>query len=128
MHLKGYEYIFEVAELPFFPWVAVDTGTRAGERAVRGARSEPAEVWTHEGRPVRFGWRGRLYAVLAVLERPDEVTCHGDVGQQGPAGVAGTRLRCWRVRASPGMSVPANVYRLCQDEVTGRWLLSRDSA
>ncbi len=110
---------------------------------MRGARSEPAEVWTHEGRPVRFGWRGRLYAVLAVVERPDELTrdvepdqrpagagqqgAGAEAGQQG-AGAAGARMRCWRVRASPGMSVPANVYQLCQDEVTGRWLLSRESA
>jgi len=98
---------------------------RAGERAVRGARSEPAEVWVHDGRPVRFGWRGRLYAVLAVLERP---------GEQDPAAAdhADTQVReawrCWTVRASPGLRVPGDVFLLCQDTTTGRWRLSRDAA
>lgn len=35
-----------------------------------GMRSEPAEVWLNGERPGRFVWRGRLYTVLSVTERP----------------------------------------------------------
>jgi hypothetical protein len=67
-----------------------------------------------DGRPGRFVWRGRLYTVLAVLERP------ADEGGQ-PA-----TSRCWRVTAAPGKNVPAAEFRLCQQVATGRWLLTRD--
>jgi Family of unknown function (DUF6504) len=52
---------------------------------VSQVRWEPAEVWLNDGRPARFGWRGRLFTVLAVLERPpaeDEGTA--PAGRGGP--------------------------------------------
>ena len=76
---------------------------------------EPCEVWLSDGRPVRFGWRGRLYTVLAIVERP-------------PPGAYPAVERCWRVNASPGPGIPAAPYRLCQQPVPDRWLLTRDSA
>ncbi|HEX9031319.1 MAG TPA: DUF6504 family protein [Streptosporangiaceae bacterium] len=102
-------------------------------------RSEPAEVWLNDGRPARFVWRGRLFTVLSVIERPptpDPVSApEGDAGL-GPArsaggaggvsGEAGAVMRCWRVTASAGKNVPPDTYRLCQDSASGRWLLSRD--
>jgi hypothetical protein len=98
----------------------------------------------HEGRPARFGWRGRLYTVLAVIARPEELAGTTESPAAGPGSAAeaeheaehgaeaergaGQRWRCWQVSASPGLSVPADVYRLCQDAVTGRWTMSRASA
>lgn len=104
------EYIFELEQLPVFPWAAdgavADPGTI---RRVGKVRPEPAGVWLSDGRPSRFVWRGRLYTVLSVIERP---TAEAD--------------QCWRVTASPGKNVPAVAYQLCHDPATDRWLLSRD--
>jgi Family of unknown function (DUF6504) len=72
---------------------------------------EPVEVGLRGGRPARFVWRGRLYAVLQVLEH--------EVAER-PAG-----REVWRVVASPGENVPPVVYELQHDWRTGRWLLSR---
>ncbi|HXP21817.1 MAG TPA: DUF6504 family protein [Streptosporangiaceae bacterium] len=88
-------------------------------------RPEPAGVWLSDGRPARFVWRGRLYTVLSVVERPsgqpetgpESVAQH----ERGPA-----NWQCWRVTASPGKNVPATAFQLCHDPATGRWLLSRD--
>jgi hypothetical protein len=103
--------------------VARDAGTRAGEQTVRGVRWEPAEVWLNDGRPARFGWRGRIYTVLAILERPpaepEPASERSDPDQ--------VSWRRWRVSASPERNVPAQAYRLCHDAASGRWLLSRDS-
>ena len=77
-------------------------------------RPEPAEVWLSDGRPARFGWRGRLYSVLSVVERPPR---EPEPGQP----------RCWRVTASPGQGIPAGGFRLCQDADTGNWHLTRDT-
>jgi len=66
-----------------------------------------------DGRPARFVWRERLYTVLSILERPGQ--------DEAPAA-----LRCWKVTASVGRNVPANIYRLCQDVSTRRWLLTRN--
>jgi Family of unknown function (DUF6504) len=92
-------------------------------------RSEPVEVWLIDGRPARFVWRERLYTVLSILERPpaepaaDEVGGHDDVGGHDEAH---PRWRCWKVTASAGRNVPANIYRLCNDPVAGRWSLTRN--
>ncbi|MGN6678783.1 MAG: hypothetical protein ACTHKL_13545, partial [Streptosporangiaceae bacterium] len=80
-----------------------------------GVRSEPVEVWLIDGRPARFVWRERLFAVLSILERPS--------AQPGAAIQAGhederakhdaaASWRCWKVTASAGRNVPANIYRL----------------
>lgn len=104
------------------------TDAQAGEQ-VSGVRSEPADVWLIDGRPARFVWRERLYTVLSILERPPaEPAAH----QQGAHDEDADRerrqvaWRCWKVTASAGRNVPANIYRLCQDPVTGRWLLTRN--
>jgi hypothetical protein len=77
-------------------------------------RQEPAEVWLAAGRPVRFVWRGRQFTVLAILDRPPE-----------PADPAAQR--CWRVTASHARDVPVAVFQLCQDPLTGRWMMSRQN-
>src|SRR5258708_37828464 len=90
-------------------------------------RSEPVEVWLIDGRPARFVWRGRLYTVLSILERPpaepdpepDQANAHGDVSDHDEAQVS---WRCWKVTASAGRNVPANIYRLCNDPLA--WGLS----
>lgn len=78
---------------------------------MNASRPEPAGVWLADGRPARFIWRGRLYTVLAVVERPD----------------SGATAPSWRVLASPGKNVPAAGFRLWADPATGDWLLARDS-
>ncbi len=119
-------------------------GTRGQGKSVGGERSEPAEVWLADGRPARFGWRGRLYTVLAILERPEAAgAAAGAAGQQDPAtpgrddpptpgrdhqsaaGHAAGDWECWRVAASPGRSILADVYRLCHNRDAGNWTLSR---
>jgi hypothetical protein len=99
---------------------------QAGER-VSGVRSEPAEVWLIDGRPARFVWRERLYTVLSILERPSaEPAVHHQGGHEEQSEKAPVAWRCWKITASAGRNVPANIYRLCQDPSTGRWLLTRN--
>ncbi len=74
-------------------------------------RPEPAGVWLADGRPVRFIWRGRLYTVLAIVDRPEP--------DASP--------RSWRVLASPGKNVPPAQFRLWHDPATDDWLLARDA-
>jgi hypothetical protein len=84
---------------------------------MRGIRGEPVEVWLRSDRPARFVWRGRMYTVMFVLDRPaapvDPLTGDGD------------GVECWRVEATPERSVPPATYELCRDAASGRWLLSR---
>ncbi|GEM_PF-6126624 len=77
-------------------------------------RPEPAQVWLSEDKPARFVWRGRRYAVLSVLESPQEE--------------AAQAWRCWRVTASPARGVPGSAFRLCLDLERGNWYLWRDQA
>jgi Family of unknown function (DUF6504) len=84
---------------------------------------EPVEVQTREdGRPVRFGWRGRRYAVIAVQE-------HWMVNRdwwREPAPVpAQPELQFWRVEASAGKGRPAGTYELRRDIAAGTWTLRR---
>lgn len=89
------------------------------------ARPEPAQVQMHDGRPGRFVWRGRLYTVISIIERPGE-----RVASDRPAEPEHDHLpsewRCWRVTAAPGKNVPAVGFRLCHDPSSDRWLLSRE--
>jgi Family of unknown function (DUF6504) len=78
---------------------------------VNRVHREPVEVRLHGGRPVRFVWRGRLYAVRQVIEH---------TAAESPAG-----RDVWRVTASPGENVPPVVYELLHDRRSDRWLLSR---
>ncbi len=86
-------------------------------------------MWLIDGRPARFVWRGRLYTVLSILERPPaQQDVHGQGGHEEERDRDGEPIawRCWKVTASAGRNVPANIYRLCQDPATGRWLLTRN--
>ena len=89
-------------------------------------RPEPVQVQANDGRPARFVWRGRLYTVISVVQRPGErrTAVAADEAESEPI----TELRCWLVTASPGRNVPAVVFRLCQDPVTDRWQLSRNGS
>ena len=88
-------------------------------------RPEPVEVQLNDGRPGRFVWRGRLYTVLAVIQRPGEASPPDDQFVDEHEHRPGD-WRCWRVTASPGKKVPAVGFRLCHDQAAGRWLLTRD--
>jgi uncharacterized protein DUF6504 len=82
---------------------------------------EPAEVRARDdGRPLRFVWRSRLYVVHAILE-------HWVISQEwwrDPAAERGQpELEFWRVEAVPGQGVPAHVYELRRDPVTGTWTI-----
>ena len=86
---------------------------------------EPVRVQTREdGRPARFVWRGRLYAVRSVLE-------HWVINREwwrdpSPAGQeALPELRFWRVEASAGQRLAPGVYELRLDVATGTWTLRR---
>jgi len=104
----------------------------AGMRAVSVVRPEPVQVQVHDGRPTRFVWRGRLYTVIAIVERPGEAAAAAQVSewahepddhQHRPAD-----WRCWRVSASQGKNAPAVGFRLCHDPKADAWLLSRDGS
>ena len=88
---------------------------------------DPVEVGTRQdGRPARFAWRGRRYAVRAVQERwmvnrawwrePAPVPVHPE-------------LEFWRVEASveasPGLDRPTGIYELRRDIAAGTWTLRR---
>jgi hypothetical protein len=88
---------------------------------------EPAYVRARDdGRPVRFVWRGRLYAVNAILE-------HWVVNRQwwrDPGGAADPdrgggppELEFWRVEATAGPGLTAGVYELRRDAATSAWSL-----
>jgi hypothetical protein len=86
------------------------------------------QVQLIDDRPSRFVWRGRLYTVLSVVERPGEPAS----GRADPPGEPGRHdhppadWRCWRVTASAGKNVPAVPFRLCQEQSADRWLLTRE--
>ena len=107
---------------------------------VSGVRSEPVEVWLINGRPARFVWRERLYAVLSIIESPP---AGRDAAPESEAEAARTRhpaggrsserrhgdeaaWQCWLVTAAPGRNVPRATYRLCRDPAADRWLLTRN--
>jgi len=91
-------------------------------------RPEPVQVQMNDGRPGRFVWRGRLFTVLAVVQRPGESTVSSDHDHDHDHDLDGEpgRWRCWRVTASPGKNVPPVGFRLCHEPDADRWLLFRD--
>ena len=94
-------------------------------------RPEPVEVQVNDGRPSRFMWRGRLYKVLAVIERPGAPAAQAQAGGADVDRADHDHLvewRCWRVTASPGKNVPAVAFRLCHDAAVDRWQLTRNGA
>jgi hypothetical protein len=84
---------------------------------------EPIDVWVQDGRPARFAWRGRLYAVLRVLDH--WVISREWWKEQNADPDAPAEREFWRVEASPSRSVPAATFELRQDMATGDWLLAR---
>jgi hypothetical protein len=84
---------------------------------------EPVEVQTRaDGRPTRFVWRGRLYAVRSI-------TGHWVVNREwwtesDPA-LAQPELEFWRVEATTGRTFLTGVYELRRDVAAGTWTLRR---
>jgi len=85
---------------------------------------EPVEVQTREDghRPARFVWRGRLYAVRAVLEH---WVVNREWWQEADPVPAHPELEFWRVEASSGQGQPAGTYELRRDVAAGTWTLRR---
>jgi hypothetical protein len=98
---------------------------------------EPVNVQAREdGRPVRFVWRGRLYAVHSVMEHWvvnrewwRETSETGETDETAEAGQTDQanepELRFWRVEASAGQGLPSGVYELRQDVAASTWTLRR---
>jgi len=107
---------------------------------------EPVNVQTREdGRPARFVWRGRLYAVRSVMEywvvnrewwretdQPAQPAQPAQPEQPAqptqptqPMQPAGPELRFWRVEASAGQGLPSGVYELRLDVAVDTWTLRR---
>ena len=95
---------------------------------------EPVNVQTRaDGRPARFVWRGRLYAVRSVMEHwvinrewwreTDPAAQAAQTAQT--AHTAEPELRFWRVEASAGQGLPSGVYELRLDVATDTWTLRR---
>ena len=88
---------------------------------------EPAEVRAaDDGRPARFVWRGRLYAVGAILEHwvINRQWWRDPGGAADPGGGGGQpELEFWRVEATAGPGLTAGVYELRRDVVTNAWTL-----
>jgi hypothetical protein len=85
---------------------------------------EPVEVQTREdGRPVRFAWRSKRYAVIAVQEH---WMVNRDWWRESAPVPARPELEFWRVEASAGGRYsPAGVYELRRDIAAGTWTLRR---
>jgi len=86
---------------------------------------EPVNVQAREdGRPARFVWRGRLYAVRSIMEH---WVINRDWWREADqaAQAAEPGLRFWRVEASAGQGLPPGVYELRQDVAAGTWTLRR---
>jgi len=92
---------------------------------------EPAEVQTREdGRPARFAWRGRLYAVRSIAEHwvvNREWWREPDPGPAQPELQPELQLELefWRVEASAGQGWPPGSYELQRDVAAGTWTLRR---
>ena len=84
---------------------------------------EPVEVKTREdGRPARFGWRGRLYTVISVQEY---WMVNRDWWRESAPVPARPELQFWRVEASSGHGHPAGTYEPRRDIAADAWTLRR---
>jgi hypothetical protein len=84
---------------------------------------EPVEVRTREdGRPARFGWRGRLYTVRSIVEY---WVVNRDWWREPDAAPGRPEMEFWRVEASTGPGTPAGTYELRRDVAAGAWSLHR---
>ena len=90
---------------------------------------EPVEVRARaDGRPLRFVWRSRLYAVRAILEhwvinREWWRDPGGDAGAGTETGAGQPELEFWCVEAAPGQGMTPEVYELRQDIAAGTWTI-----
>jgi hypothetical protein len=96
---------------------------------------EPVQVRAaDDGRPTRFVWRGRLYAVRAILEHwvvnrewwrdPQAEPAEPDEGGQPEGGQP--ELEFWRVEAASGAGMTAGVYELRRELPADNWTLRRN--
>lgn len=84
---------------------------------------EPVGVQVREdGRPIRFTWRERLYAVIAVQEH---WMVNRDWWLESAPVLARPELEFWRVEASMGQGQSAGIYELRRDVAVGTWTLRR---
>ena len=84
---------------------------------------ELVEVQTGEdGRPARFGWRGRRYAVRAVHEY---WLVNRDWWRESNPVPARPELEFWRVEASTGPGRLVGAYELRREIAAGTWTLRR---
>jgi hypothetical protein len=88
---------------------------------------EPVEVQARDdGRPSRFVWRSRLYAVRAILEHwVINREWWRDPGDQG-SGPGQSELEFWRVEATPGPGMTPGVYELRRETATGIWTMRQN--
>ena len=86
---------------------------------------EPVEVRARaDGRPVRFVWRSRVYAVRAILEHwVINREWWRDPGAETENGAGEPELEFWRVEAAPGQGMTSAVYELRRDAITGAWTI-----
>jgi Domain of unknown function (DUF6504) len=86
---------------------------------------EPVEVQTREdGRPTRFVWRGRLYAVREIQEY---WVVNRDWWRDSSPVPAQPELQFWQVAAATGAGQPVGVYELRRDVAVDSWTLRRIS-
>ena len=77
-------------------------------------------LFRSDGRPARFVWRGRLYAVRSVT---DHWVVNREWWQEPGSDPAQPELEFWRVEASAGRGMTAGVYELRRDAAADTWTL-----
>lgn len=88
-------------------------------------RGEPVEVWLRDDRPARFGWRGRMYTVIFVVDRRPERAEPVGAEPSAPSVSDADGRECWLVEATPERALTPTRYELCHDLPSDRWSLSR---
>jgi hypothetical protein len=84
---------------------------------------EPVEVQTRSGgRPARFVWRGRLYAVRSISEH---WVINREWWTESEPELAQPELEFWRVEAAPGQGFLLGEYELRRDVASDTWTLRR---
>jgi Domain of unknown function (DUF6504) len=84
---------------------------------------EPVEVQARaDGRPTRFVWRGRLYAVRSIAEH---WVINREWWTESDPELAQPELEFWRVEAAPGRGFPLGEYELRRDVASDTWTLRR---
>jgi hypothetical protein len=82
---------------------------------------EPVNVQARDdGRPTRFVWRSRLYTVHGILEH---WVINREWWRDPEAEPGQPELEFWRVEASMGPGMVADVYELRHEPATDTWTL-----